>query len=544
MALLAGAAGADDPPPSALPEIAAKEAAPAGGGEKPAGCEKPAEGKKPAEGEKPKGPDSIWAKVPPVRPLPRPGLFLVLPQGPGYYSFEDWLTDDRREKRPQQPYSAISFMMPSFFEADFRYLDKPDNTQHHWTDWVKRLHPCPDWMLTFGGEERVRYMNEVSRQLSGLNNEYTLLRSRVFADLWYRDRLRLYAEFLDAQSFNEELPPLTIDEDRADMLNFFFDVKVGEVRDRPVYFRGGRQELLYGSQRLISPPDWANTRRTFNGVKLFRAGEKLDADLFWVQPVIPDPSNFDSVDNDQNFAGAWFTYKPRRGTTLDLYYLFLDQARHVAQGRGGVPGAFNVSTVGARYAGDYEQVLWDFEGMYQFGDWSNQTISAGAYTTSVGYQFAKAPMNPQFWVAYDWAAGDHNPGRTGTHGTFNQLFPFGHYYLGYLDLVGRQNISDFNMQFVFFPAKWVTGLVQYHNFRLDSSKDALFNAFGAPIRRDPTGRAGGDVGEEIDFYVNFHLTQNQDVLVGYSKLFAGEFIKRTGSPLSPELFYFQYSFRW
>jgi hypothetical protein len=34
------------------------------------------------------------------------------------------------------------------------------------------------------------------------------------------------------------------------------------------------------------------------------------------------------------------------------------------------------------------------------------------------------------------------------------------------------------------------------------------------------------------------------VLVGFSKLYAGEFIKRTGPGVSPELFYLQYSFRW
>src|SRR5438445_3612225 len=109
-------------------------------------------------------------------------------------------------------------------------------------------------------------------------------------------------------------------------------------------------------------------------------------------------------------------------------------------------------------------------------------------------------MAPQFWVAYDYASGDHNGGKKGAHGTFNQLFPFGHYYFGFLDLVGRQNIQDANAQFVVFPAKWVFAGVQYHHFMLDSSHDALYSAGGAVLRRDPTGKASNTVGDEIDLY--------------------------------------------
>jgi hypothetical protein len=82
-------------------------------------------------------------------------------------------------------------------------------------------------------------------------------------------------------------------------------------------------------------------------------------------------------------------------------------------------------------------------------------------------------------------------------------------------------------------------------FRLDSATDALYNASGTAIRRDPTGRAGTDVGDEIDLVTNFHLSQHQDILLGYSKLFAGQFIQHTAGPKgSPEFFYAQYCFKW
>jgi hypothetical protein len=488
-------------------------------------------------------PKSPWSKVPPVTPIPRMGNFQILPTGPGYYSLLDYLEGNYREKPPKYPWPPFSIDPGSFFNNDFRYLDDPKNTQHDYLDPIKRIHFGDNWLLSIGGEERVRAMNEVDSRLSGRDNNYQLLRTRVYTDLWYKDRFRVYAEFLDAQSYNQHLTPLVIDVDHSDMLNLFGELKLFEIDENPVYFRAGRQELLYGSQRLISPLDWANTRRTFQGYKLYYHTEKLDVDAFWVQPVIPSPHQFDSPDDAQQFTGSWVTYRPQKGQTVDLYYLYLDNTRPVATGFRNARGGYNVSTFGSRYAGDYHHALWDFEGMYQFGDWANQETSAGAFTTGLGYNFADVRLNPTFWIYYDWASGDHNPGLN-RHGTFNQLFPFGHYYFGFIDVVGRQNIEDLNLHAYIWPTKWISTGFQYHMFRLESAKDALYNAAGAPIRRDPTGRAGTDVGDEIDYITNFHLSMHQDILVGYSKLYSGAFIRRTGPPGSPEYFYIQYSYRW
>ncbi|MBV8398199.1 MAG: alginate export family protein, partial [Acetobacteraceae bacterium] len=204
-------------------------------------------------------------------------------------------------------------------------------------------------------------------------------RERVYGDLWYRDRVRIFAEFIDADTFNQDLPPLVTDRNHGDFLNLFADVKLFDVDDHPVYFRGGRQELLYGSERLISPLDWANDRRTFQGGKLFYRGDKLDVDLFLVQPVVPDPQHFDSVDNEQVFSGLWNTYRPRQGQFMDFYYLNLDNTHPVARGRNGAVDGFNVNTFGSRYAGYANNLLFDFEGMLQFGSWSNQSTLAEAY---------------------------------------------------------------------------------------------------------------------------------------------------------------------
>lgn len=482
---------------------------------------------------------SDWANVPPLEPTPRAGLFTISPTGPGYYTFHDWLCGDCDPKPPVNPYRLLNY------DNDFRYVDAEPDQSVDFFDAIKRIHLGDDWLLSIGGDERARYQDEHNGYLriTGLDNDYTLFRSRVYGDLWYQDQARVFVQFYDAEITGEDLPPQKIDVNKADFLDLFTDVTVANIDCTPVYVRVGRQELLYGSQRLISNLDWANTERTFQGVKTFWHSDHWDLDAFWVQLVVVNPTHFDSPNDKQNFAGAWSTYKPRKGVTWDAYYLYLDNASPIATGIGGVVGGNVVQTIGSRYAGDCNHYLWDCEGMYQFGDNANQNISAASITTGVGYQLAGLPANPQIWMYYDYATGSQHPG-TGDYGTFNQLFPFGHYYFGYLDLVGRQNIEDVNWQLVCYPSDWITSGIQFHIFNLASSRDALYNAAGSAIAQDAAGTDGHHVGDEVDLWERFQVDKHQDVLVGYSHLQSGEFLRDTKHVDEIEFCYVQYQYRW
>jgi Alginate export len=233
------------------------------------------------------------------------------------------------------------------------------------------------------------------------------------------------------------------------------------------------------------------------------------------------------------------------GTAVDLYNLTLVNDNTVVQ-RGLQRGNFAINTTGARFAGDHNNVLWDFEGAIQLGRQAGQDVVAGMGTAGLGYNFKCAPWNPTVWVFYDYASG----GRSGnTRNTFHQLFPFGHYYLGWADLIGRQNIQDLNAHLYFYPAKWLTCWAQYHRFWLADRTDALYNTAGNVSRLSATGAAGNSVGHEVDFVMNFHLTRSSDILVGYNYFFAGDFIRRTAAPgqtggFDSSTLFLQYNFRW
>jgi len=445
-------------------------------------------------------------------------------------------------KPKSKPYKDV------FYQNDFSYLDAPDYVSSDPFDALKRICVAPCTVLDVGGEYRLRYLHEDNLRLNGLTDDYLLQRTRLYGDLWYNGWLRGYAEFIDATSSFEHLTPRLIDENRADFLNLFGEAKLcddfcgGSARV-------GRQELIYGAQRLISPLDWSDTRRTFDGAKLFWRSSSWDLDGFWTRPVpfsqhINNDHNFDHPDQSQQFYGLYATWHAVKDHTWDFYYLgFEDNDPTKPYGNELAVADFHVNTIGTRYQGRCCDWLWEVEGGHQFGEVGDKDISAGFYTIGGGYEFQCLPWKPVFWTYFDWASGDSNP-TDGHVGTFNQLFPFGHKYMGFVDLVARQNIEDWNFQLTAKPTDRVTLLAWWHIFHLEEARDALYNAAGAVIRKSPTGAAGTDVGQELDLTAQVQLTPHADVLFGYSHFFAGEFIAATGNPDDSDFFYLTLTFKF
>jgi hypothetical protein len=478
--------------------------------------------------------------------MPRPGIFPIpATQGPAYFSLWDYVTGECREAPPKSGYAPFAINAWPFFDSDWRYVEGVDFQDRTLVEKLKRIHLNDCWLFSTGGEFWIRHMREHNSRLTDTRNTYSADHVRLYGDLWYSDWLRVYGEYVWADSFGESLPPVPPDVDRGDVLDFFVDVKLCEFLDKPVYVRGGRQELLYGSQRMITPLPWANKRHSFDGVKVFRRGEQWDFDAFWTQYVPPNPNEFDTADVDQNFVGSWLTYRPKKGETVDFFYMMYDN-KHSAVQQGVVRAPFQNHTFGSRWAGDNEGLLWDFEGGLQFGDQGGSDLVSGMATAGLGRNWKDLSLTPTVWLYYDYASGDSDPTAGDVH-TYHQLFPFGHYYLGWMDLVGRQNIQDLNAHLYLYPSPWITVWLQYHHFWLDESRDALYNAGGVAYRRDPTGAAGHNVGDEIDTVVNFHVSRYSDILVSYNKLFGGGFLEATASAnqaADAEALYLIFQQRW
>lgn len=467
--------------------------------------------------------------------------------GAGYYSLRAWLDGDYREQPPKSGYVRSLATPQGFNELDFTYLDDP-KYQPGFLESLHRVHLGDNWVLGTGGEYRNRFNHEGNSRLTGQQNAFDLNRVRIFGDLWYQDRFHIFAEFIDVRSTSQTLAPVASDREHGDVLNLFVDVKTLMIDDEAVYTRVGRQQMLLGSQRIISPADWGFAMRTFDGVRMFRRSEKFDVNAFWLRPVVPNVSRFNSSDDNQNFAGLYTTYRPTKDRFLDTYYLYLGNHNDPKTARQNSVGAlsntapYDVHTLGFRCAGKAESgLLWDSENMLQLGSHDKGSIVAGNLTNGVGYFFKNLPLYPTVWAYFDYATGSN---QVGGRNTYNQHFPLAHFYMGQIDYIGRANIQDVNFHLYLYPARWLTLNAQYHVFQLANARDALYSTSSSVSRSDPTGSAGRNVGSELDVYAGLRVGPHTDILAVYTHFFPGSFLHATGPSGNADTVYLVFNFRW
>jgi hypothetical protein len=419
-----------------------------------------------------------------------------------------------------------------FYDNDFSYLCDPCYNDHWFGDALKRncLGECASWDI--GGQYRLRQQSENNFRgagLTGRNDDFLLHRTRLYANVEYSDLWRVYAEMIDAESNFENFPPRSIEVNRTDMLNLFGDYKYFTGSAGDAWARVGRQELQYGAQRLVSPLDWANTRRTFDGYKSFYKGEEWDCDAFYTRPVAISPYAFDNPSYDREFGGIYSTYKGWEKETVDLYYLLYNNQID----------PFHYNTFGARYLNTTGPLLVEVEGAYQSGEFRGNNHNAGFWVAGLGHQWNEATWKPTLWVYYDWASGDDIIGNG-----FDQLFPLAHKYLGYMDLFGRRNIKDINAQLTLQPHKQLQLLLWYHYFRLQNANDVPYSVNMVPY--NPANLpASTDLGHEIDLTASWNFTPRTNVLLGYSHFFSGEYYKLTpGVPYRGDANFFYTQVTW
>jgi hypothetical protein len=325
-----------------------------------------------------------------------------------------------------------------------------------------------------------------------------------------------------------------------------------------VTLRFGRQDLLYGAQRLISPLDWTNARRTFEGGKASFTLGPTAVDAFWVRPVNIDKEQLNDGDGQTSFAGVYASVGlpdvvRGAGTKLDGYFLALNRTdARFAENASGPDRDEDRYTVGVRVASSPKPFDFDVELDYQFGQFGSQNISAYSIAAEGGYTAAQWPTTPRIYLGFDLATGNDNPDGRGTFGTFNQLFPLGHAYFGYIDVIGRQNIIDLHpgVELTLIQnarlAKKVTLRTDYHLFWRENENDAVYNVLAgsastppqAGVLRAASGSGEMFVGSELDVLLNWQIDRHLLLYGGYSHFFAGDFIQDTGASRDIDFAYF------
>lgn len=453
--------------------------------------------------------------------------------GPATYSTYTPVAAAPAPKKAANP--AAKAYKPLYYDNDFSYLTDDYNGPRYLGDGLKNMQVGENGRLSIGGEYRYRYHSEQGMgstpgftRFQDTDNEFSLGRLRVFADYKATDRLRFYIEgiYADTLDRDDSYVPRPIDRNYGDLLNAFADIKVSDSTT----VRIGRQELLYGAQRVVSPLDWANTRRTFTGVRTISKFDDWNIDAFYTQPVQVIRNEFDRGNEQQDFYGTYLTYNGLENDTVELYYLGLDDDTN--------GGTLNLDTFGTRIFGSRGSWLYETEAAIQTGTQQalGQSHEAYAVTAGIGRKFNDMAWKPQLWFYYDYASGN-DVGDASTFGRYNQLFPLAHKYLGFIDALARANVASPNVRLTMSPTKKLSFLIWYYNFQAAESQDIIPSIGGTPAQ-DPNST---DFGNELDLLATYKINARRDVVAGYSHFWRGD--KILGNT-DADFFYLQLSTRF
>jgi hypothetical protein len=415
------------------------------------------------------------------------------------------------------------------YDEDYRFLAARDQDSDFF-DPVKfiRLNESGTAYLTIGGEIRQRYEyfeNPLWGDAPQDPNGYLLQRYMLHSDLRWTETFRLFAQLKSGIETDRTGGPRPSDRDELDVHQAFFDIKVPIGSSGSLTIRPGRQELVYGSSRLISSREGPNVRQSFDAARgIFMMGNAR-VDAFAARPVETDPGVFDDdTDMERALWGLYsvFQIDAMRGGNLDVYYLgFENEGARFDQGS----GHEERHSFGTRIWGELSGWDYNFEFVYQFGNFGVGDIRAWTAASDTGYTFQDLPLKPRVGLRADITSGDRDRTNPDLQ-TFNPLFPKGSYFTESA-LIGPANHIDLHPSVTLHLTDALTVTLENDTFWRESVDDGLYGPAVNLLRSGANSRAryvGTQPSIVFEYEPNRHLT----FVASYSHFFSGRFIKESG----------------
>ena len=411
------------------------------------------------------------------------------------------------------PYKALRY------DEDYTYLQDPAHRTDFW-DPIKfiPLSDSPNFYLSFGGElrERFEYYSAPAFDVHDeRSNGYLLHRLLLHADLHLGRYLRTYVEFGDELEAGKDSPLSPTD----------VNMPIAPDRSIDPTLRVGRQEIQYGSQRLVSVREPPNIRRSFDGFRLNDNIGSIKLGALAVRPVNVQDGIFDDETNGHQ--ALWGTYNTfpvaaLPGLNLDVYYLgfYNDQAKF-----GGVLGDETRHSFGTRIFGAAAGWDWNWELVGQVGSFHGDNIRAWTAASDSGYTFKTAPWTPRLGLKANIASGDDNS-KDHELGTFNPLFP----RLGYFSeaaLVAPSNFFDVQPSITVQPWDSLTVSLSWDILWRETTNDAIYIEPNSPVN-GTAGHGGNYTGNQIALDADWQIDRHIEAKATYVHFFAGNALKSAG----------------
>jgi hypothetical protein len=134
--------------------------------------------------------------------------------------------------------------------------------------------------------------------------------------------------------------------------------------------------------------------------------------------------------------------------------------------------------------------------------------------------------SPSLRTGVNFATGDSDPS-DGDRNTFFNILPTNHLYYGYADALAFSNLIDLMVQLKLSPLPKLGLELVFHQFWLYTQDDFRHFGSGAFAKRSlgysrAPSNGSNNVGQEIDFVVNYKVNKHLGLMAGFSRLFGGK----------------------
>jgi hypothetical protein len=413
---------------------------------------------------------------------------------------------------------------------DWSFLSNSSNRDDFW-DPIKYIPLGSNGSyVSLGGEVRDAFEHVGNDNWGKQNytNTFFLQRYMFHSDWHLGDWFRVFAQLKSGFEDFRMGGARPIDEKKLDFEAAF--VEIGNQRGKNwAILRLGRQELNYGSGRLVSVREGPNVRQSFDGVKIRSKVGAWNIDEWAVRPDLDNPGFFDNApDHKTAFWGVYATRPLRHGIAMDIYYLGED--RKTAAFERGVATELRHSLAGRLWrpiAKKEPGLDFDYEGAVQFGTFGSDDVRAWTVASDTGYSLTSLPLRPRFSVKADISSGDNPRGHT--LGTFYPVFPIGNYFGVLADTgPGPVNFIDVHPRIQLQLPHSVSASVDFVAQWRENTNDGVYAVPGFLLVAGNSAE-GRFVGYRPGTEVRWNIDRHAYLQADYGVFYAGKFL-REASP--------------
>lgn len=429
-----------------------------------------------------------------------------------------WIASASAQDRPS--YSNLRY------DEDWRTVaHSPSNKWHA----AKHVSLGDEAYFSLGGDARVRYEYFRNPGFGGGrqdSNGYGLQRYMLHGDLRIHPWWRVFGQLQHSQESGRTGGPRSFDENKLDVHQAFVDVGPYQNMRDYTALRLGRQELEFPFARLMSVRDGRNTRITFQGARFIHQRPDWRGAMWALRPVRIDRNEFDDEwDETQLAGGAGYTryrFLTPKGNIAIAYNLFNERLAKYEQGS----AAEHRHGLGARIWGVNGGFDYNYEAVYQFGNFGNASIRAWDLATDTGYTWHDVRFQPRLGVRFDITSGDSDLSDDRLE-NFNPLFA-ATAYSGLAGLIGPSNAIDFAPSITLKFSNGVNLTFGTAMFWRHRTQDGVYDLELNLIRSGKNSNARF-VGQQWTLQGNYPLTAHASLAATLSCFDTGRFLRETGA---------------